>query len=543
MKRRKILVLIPMLGLFLSGCTFQEGFATAKHWIGQNIYHPLKDWIDEMTGKKSDEKKDEGDGGSTEVAPTGVTLNHTSLELTTESEDVTLTATVAPERAKQEVEWSVAPEGVVTVSDAGVVHVEAAGDAVITAAAKADKTKKATCSVHVAAPGEPDRNWQILTAQPEATGSYRIALCRELTETNAGLWYVTGQTTKEASGGSSGADYYLATTEDVSEAAVVTVEAAEGGFKVKLGERYLAIIEDGTHINSVIKTSAEDATVLTYDLEFGFVKTFNEKTYGLGTNNTQTFTTIGAVDFTGHPENFKACLYEYKETPAATSVVVASKDEVNAGESIKLLSKVLPAGASQEVVWTIESGSEFASLEGNVLTGTAAGTVVVKATAKGTTVSQTKSITVNAALSGFSFSRSGSENSVTAGYEVVVTLGKANADNYQDKSGTEGMDIAVKKSSGTIWTTAPTTITLTVKVGGGSTRDSLVNNMTACLLDADGEEITASETVVTTKVEVTTGKDYEITLPASANVSGVKIKHTKESGYNIRLYGVTLVYE
>ena len=54
MKRRKILVLIPMLGLFLSGCTFQEGFATAKSWIGEHIYHPVKDWIDEITGKKDE---------------------------------------------------------------------------------------------------------------------------------------------------------------------------------------------------------------------------------------------------------------------------------------------------------------------------------------------------------------------------------------------------------------------------------------------------------------------------------------------------------
>jgi len=54
MKRRKILVVIPALGLLLTGCSFQEGFTTAKHWIGQNIYHPVKDWIDGLIGKKEE---------------------------------------------------------------------------------------------------------------------------------------------------------------------------------------------------------------------------------------------------------------------------------------------------------------------------------------------------------------------------------------------------------------------------------------------------------------------------------------------------------
>lgn len=78
MKRRKILVLIPALGLLLSGCTFQEGFATAKHWVGQNIYHPVKDWIDSITGKKKDEQKpsgDEGGGGEETEDKFTVTFN------------------------------------------------------------------------------------------------------------------------------------------------------------------------------------------------------------------------------------------------------------------------------------------------------------------------------------------------------------------------------------------------------------------------------------------------------------------------------------
>jgi len=63
MKRRKILVFMPLLGLLLSGCTFQEGFQTAKSWTSQHIYHPVKDWIDSITGKKKDEQQPSGDEG------------------------------------------------------------------------------------------------------------------------------------------------------------------------------------------------------------------------------------------------------------------------------------------------------------------------------------------------------------------------------------------------------------------------------------------------------------------------------------------------
>ena len=55
-----------MLGLFLTGCTFQEGFATAKSFIGQNIYHPAKDFIEGLIGKKDnneEEQKPSEDGG------------------------------------------------------------------------------------------------------------------------------------------------------------------------------------------------------------------------------------------------------------------------------------------------------------------------------------------------------------------------------------------------------------------------------------------------------------------------------------------------
>ena len=156
MKKRKILVLIPALGLLLTGCSIQEGIGTAKSWVSQNIYHPLKDFIKSIMGKG--EKKEDPTPEPTptptptpsgDVAVTGVTVTPATLNLKTNSEDVTLTVTIAPENATNKaVTWSVAPEGVVSVQD-GKVHVVGVGTAVVTATSAADSTKSGSCTVTV----------------------------------------------------------------------------------------------------------------------------------------------------------------------------------------------------------------------------------------------------------------------------------------------------------------------------------------------------------------------------------------------------------
>lgn len=143
----------------------------------------------------------------------------------------------------------------------------------------------------------------------------------------------------------------------------------------------------------------------------------------------------------------------------------------------------------------------------------------------------------------FSFTRSGTADTVTSGYSMVLTNYNAKSGYYQDKSSSVGLDIGVKKSSGTIWTTAPTSISLTVKVGGGSEKDPLENNVTANLIDASGNEIANTSAVVTTKVETQTGKDYTVSLPVAANAAGVMVHHAKESGYNSRVYAISMSYE
>ena len=170
-------------------------------------------------------------------------------------------------------------------------------------------------------------------------------------------------------------------------------------------------------------------------------------------------------------------------------------------------------------------------------------TVTVTAVGTGdyiTSTAASEEVLVGSVIS-FSWSRSGTADTVTSGYSLLTTSVSGKSGYYQDKSGSEGLVISLKKSDDSaLFTTTPTTISVTAKIGGGSTRATLVNNMMVCLVDDEQNEIAGTATVVTTKVEVTTGEDYTVTVPNVASAYGVKFYHEKEASYNIRIYSATV---
>ena len=65
MKKRKILYLFPLAALILSGCTLQEGLASAKKFVGNYMYFPLRNFAASLFGKATvdpNAKKDEKQG-------------------------------------------------------------------------------------------------------------------------------------------------------------------------------------------------------------------------------------------------------------------------------------------------------------------------------------------------------------------------------------------------------------------------------------------------------------------------------------------------
>lgn len=144
----------------------------------------------------------------------------------------------------------------------------------------------------------------------------------------------------------------------------------------------------------------------------------------------------------------------------------------------------------------------------------------------------------------FSFSRSGTTNTTTNGYTFTVETAKTQTGYYQDKSASEGLSLLLQKTDkSALFTSSPSTITITVKVGGGTTKNPLTNNVMAYLVDANGNNISSTETIVTTKVDNKDGKEYTVTIPNVDSAYGLRISHEKESGYNTRVYSISFKAE
>lgn len=180
------------------------------------------------------------------------------------------------------------------------------------------------------------------------------------------------------------------------------------------------------------------------------------------------------------------------------------------------------------------------------VTGVANGTAVISASFAGNenynaAESATYTITVGTGGTGFTpVSFSWTQSATTSGYSFTMENGASKSGYIQDKNSTTGLDLLLKKSdSSALFTTQPTSISITVKVGGGSTKDPLTNNVLAYLVDSNGDNIAATETVVTTKVEAQTGTEYTVTMPLVSTAYGLRIHHEKESSYNIRIYSIS----
>ena len=82
-------------------------------------------------------------------------------------------------------------------------------------------------------------------------------------------------------------------------------------------------------------------------------------------------------------------------------------------------------------------------------------------------------------------------------------------------------------------------------LGAGTNNAAFSNFAYACLIDDNGDEI--SSTVVSIDGSKTpgstTGKLFNVSIPLVDSAYGVKVYHTKESGVNMRYFGISLTAE
>ena len=185
--------------------------------------------------------------------------------------------------------------------------------------------------------------------------------------------------------------------------------------------------------------------------------------------------------------------------------------------------------------------TDDAIFSGYNMSSTGTQTVTVSYTEGDVTKTTTYSITVsNEENVSFTWNQG---SGVSSGYSFTMENGSNKSGYIQDKDGSTGIDLKIAKTNGTaLFANTPSTITLTVKVGGGSTKDPLANNVIAYLIDNEGKNIAATQTTVTTKVENQTGTEYSVSMPVS-QAYGIRISHVKESGYNVRIYSISFQAE
>ena len=190
-----------------------------------------------------------------------------------------------------------------------------------------------------------------------------------------------------------GTDYWLSSHKSGGVSEIGTLrpyynQKSNGSYsEYTVTDLYNIPAENCTHIHTVITRPAKDPTCTEDGLTEGSYcsgcgKVFKEQT------------TVAAL---GHDYVDGVCSrcgdVKYAETVTITNTSL----DVIIGDSVTLTASVLPANAKQTVVWSIVSGGEYATLDGDTLTGTAAGTVTVRATATaadGTEVYAEKEFTV-----------------------------------------------------------------------------------------------------------------------------------------------------
>ena len=134
----------------------------------------------------------------------------------------------------------------------------------------------------------------------------------------------------------------------------------------------------------------------------------------------------------------------------------------------------------------------------------------------------------------------GTSSNITTGYTYTKEMAAGKSGYDQDKSSSEGLSLLMTKTDkSALFSTSPTSISITVKVGGGTTKNTLANSVYAYMVDKDGNNIESTKTEITTKVEKTNGKEYTVSIPIIESAYGLRITHEKESGYNIRIYSIS----
>ena len=326
------------------------------------------------------------------IAVESITLDKTTATVE-EGAKVTLTATVTPDNATDKtVTWSTSNETIATVSG-GVVTGVKAGEVTITAKAG---DKSATCTVTVtAATTEPEvvpvtgvtLSQTAVTLDIDQSITLTATVAPENATNKAVTWASdkTDIATVDANG---------KVTAVAAGTANITVTTADGGktatCTVTVNPAADPDPDPPVHEHTWSTEWTTDADSHWHKCTGEGCDEVKDKAAHSDGNSDGKCDTCGYTMTTETPDP--------DPDPVVTDVEISgAANTLTVGGSLKLTATVLPAGVSQQVTWSISSGSGIATVTSEgVVTATGAGKVVVRATADGTAIYGEWTITVTA---------------------------------------------------------------------------------------------------------------------------------------------------
>ena len=270
--------------------------------------------------------------------------------------------------------------------------------------------------------------------------------------------------------------------------------------------------------------------------EFGFADSQAEFNVREGNTLTIGFNTTNSVQITLNENEFVRLVdgtYSFEALKATTASVpfTASCNGSTIEGRINVLSEFkitevpviyngqtieLSANAIDDVNWSIESGEEYASLNGNKLTGIKKGTVVVKATDQtdGSTATISIAVKIGAVGPGFDISK---------GYEPVLVDGKEVIDILASEDWTKKItNLEIKDSDGNYYMYFFAECDQTGKLISGGSGDQIAGKNGACFVPLEYQNGTVLTQGISTGLSVKNSLAVEAqgTLPSTGG-SGV----------------------
>lgn len=371
-------------------------------------------------------------------------------------------------------------------------------------------------------------------------------LVKSVDELYEGMVFVIGCGTKNGAAGAMGDNVYLSKvdaniTEGVlssNSALEFTLGKSEGSWTLTSSEGVLGATaekslssKNGTTTWNISIDASYNASITSTRSGYGTISYNSGSPRFLNYTSKQTAVQIYAL------ENREAQSISYSGDTGSIDIYTNERNLPTLDQSgVKTSVKY---DSSDETVATIDKNGAITALKAGKTTITA--TAVASDSYKPASTSFTLTVTNSTPYTPITFSVTcGSSSNITDGYTYTKESAAAKSGYDQDKSASEGLSLLMTKTDKSeLFSTTPTSISITVKVGGGTTKNKLTNSVYAYLVDKDGKSIESTNTIITTKVETATGKEYTVSIPNVESAYGLRITHEKESGYNVRIYSIS----